>query len=470
MTQNQRTVGITDSTDYTDSTDLKSIQSVKSNNPCKSVIQTGYKQTEVGVIPDDWDVVDLKSVAINMVQGINTAIDKPEYVCSGIPMLKANNIIDQEVIFDGADQVSFKTYAGYSDRYRLKKNDFLFSNIGARLGTGSLLKVDLECTFAWNVLRIVPNTKKIVPQYLSSMINSPRISQGIINNQSGSGMGFVPKGMMEKVLFPLPPSKAEQEAIAEALSDTDALIESLEQLITKKRQIKQGAMQELLTGKRKAIDSGELIIDNGRPTGVLGDLFVYRPARGNNSAENFVTFLGMEDVSEQGHIIQQTVIPKHEVRKGLTYFERCDVLVAKITPCFENGKGAFLGDLSTRCGAGSTEFHVLRAKSDVDPLYVYYHTRMPEFRIKLEGEMIGTAGQKRVPIAAIVNYPLSIIHSKAEQTAIATILSDMDAEITTLETKLVKTRQLKQGMMHNLLTGRIRLTVESGKLRVESEA
>jgi type I restriction enzyme S subunit len=129
-------------------------------------VKKGYKQTEVGIIPDDWMVVELKAVVVDMLQGINTAIDKPEYVDSGIPMLKANNIIDQEVIFNGADHISPKTWAGYSDRFRLRKNDFLFSNIGARLGTGSLLKIDIECSFAWNVMRIVPNTKKIVPQYL----------------------------------------------------------------------------------------------------------------------------------------------------------------------------------------------------------------------------------------------------------------------------------------------------------------
>ena len=103
------------------------------------LIPPGYKQTEVGVIPEEWIVVELKAVVVDMLQGVNTAIDKPEYVVSGIPMLKANNIIDQEVLFDGADHISPKTYAGYSDRFKLRKNDFLFSNIGARLGTGSLL-------------------------------------------------------------------------------------------------------------------------------------------------------------------------------------------------------------------------------------------------------------------------------------------------------------------------------------------
>ncbi len=193
----------------------------------QQVIPEGYKQTEIGVIPEDWKVVQLKDIAIDMLQGINTAIDKPEYVDSGIPILKANNVIDQTVLLDNADQISFSSYGKYNNRYKINQNDFLFSNIGARLGTGSLWEFNVPATFAWNVMRIIPEQKKVFPKFLAQLINSPKQSEKIQSEQSGSGMGFIPKNTMKNVFLPLPKLE-EQTVIANALSDVDALLSELE--------------------------------------------------------------------------------------------------------------------------------------------------------------------------------------------------------------------------------------------------
>jgi type I restriction enzyme S subunit len=249
-----------------------------------------------------------------------------------------------------------------------------------------------------------------------------------------------------------PPQKTEQQSIATALSDTDTLISSLEKLIAKKRNLKQGAMQELLTGKRRLPGFGGAV-----EPGVLGEIFLPKPRRKQIANDELVVFLGMEDVAAGGGLLNQTVLVSKNVRSGLTPFERGDVLVAKITPCFENGKGAFLSDLKCEVGFGSTEFHVLRAMPGADAQYIYYHTMSAEFRRQLESEMIGTAGQKRVPIGAIANYPIPMKHSYAEQKAITKVLAEMDDEITALETQLHKFTFLKQAMMQVLLTGKIRL-------------
>ena len=116
-----------------------------------------------------------------------------------------------------------------------------------------------------------------------------------------------------------------------------------------------------------------------------------------------------------------------------------------------------MDNLLTEVGYGSTEFHVLRAKPIANARYIYYHTQSEFFRKKIELEMVGTAGQKRVPINAIEKHQLPVRHSLAEQTAIATVLSDMDAEIAILEQKRDKYKAVKQGMMQVLLTGKVRL-------------
>ncbi|MGI4886181.1 MAG: restriction endonuclease subunit S [Janthinobacterium lividum] len=202
----------------------------------------------------------------------------------------------------------------------------------------------------------------------------------------------------------------------------------------------------------------------------LGDLILTKPGKtGAAKPTEVVSFLGMEDVSEDGEILASHLLPLSSVKKGLTYFEKDDVLVAKITPCFENGKGANLELLKTNKGYGSTEFHVLRAKRDASAKYIFYHTQSVAFRKTLEGEMIGTAGQKRVPLAAIMKYLLPAAHSYAEQQAIAAALGEMDALLAAQRARLArlaKQRAVKQGLLQGLLSGKQRLPGFAGDWEV----
>ncbi len=195
------------------------------------------------------------------------------------------------------------------------------------------------------------------------------------------------------------------------------------------------------------MDNEKLRIENCQ----LGDLCQISPSRKPIGDDETVTFIGMEDVSGDGKIINHNLLPYSKTKNGLTHFEKNDVLVAKITPCFENGKGACLDNLKTEKGFGSTEFHILRVNNNSVPRYIFYHTQSEKFRRKLAAEMVGSAGQKRVSASAILNYQLSIVHSRSEQTAIATALNDADALITQLEKLIAKKRNIKQGAMQELL-------------------
>jgi len=297
-----------------------------------------------------------------------------------------------------------------------------------------------------NTTLFVKDFKGNNPLFISFLLRT-------IDYQSYSGKSGVPgvnRNDLHEISVSLPPLP-EQRAIATALSDVDALLTSLDKLIAKKRDIKQATMQQLLTSKTR------LPGFNGHGSAKLGDFFELNPTKTRLNDTDLVTFIRMEDISESGRIINQHCMPLSSIKKGFTFFERNDVLVAKITPCFENGKGACLDTLKTKSGFGSTEFHVLRAKKNAIPRYVFYQTQTVEFRQRLEAEMIGTAGQKRVPAQAIINYSLPVLHLIDEQAAIAAILSDMDAEIAALEQRRDKTRALKQGMMQELLTGKTRL-------------
>lgn len=199
----------------------------------------------------------------------------------------------------------------------------------------------------------------------------------------------------------------------------------------------------------------------------LGDLIEEKILKKSSSDNELITFVGMEDVSEDGKLINQNVMKFSELKNGLTYFERKDVLVAKITPCFENSKGACLDNLKTEKGYGSTEFHVLRSNSKSIPRYIYYITQLKRFRKQLEGQMIGTAGHRRVPMEAIKNFTLEILHPLPEQKAIAKVLSDVDELIESIEKLIRKKKQIKEGAMQELLTGKKRLPGFSGKWEVK---
>ncbi|TOP43681.1 restriction endonuclease, partial [Vibrio parahaemolyticus] len=118
-----------------------------------------------------------------------------------------------------------------------------------------------------------------------------------------------------------------------------------------------------------------------------------------------VSFVGMADVSESAKLMNTTNRLYGEVKKGFTSFQDNDVLVAKITPCFENGKGALVSNLTNGIGFGSTEFHVIRTKEQKGcPEFIHHITTTHNFRVKGEMNMTGTAGQKRVGKDFIASY------------------------------------------------------------------
>lgn len=180
-----------------------------------------------------------------------------------------------------------------------------------------------------------------------------------------------------------------------------------------------------------------------------------------------VSFISMGDVSESGEWITRQTRPLRSVASGFTAFEEGDVLVAKITPCLENGKGAHAQGLCNSIGFGSTEFHVLRAKIGVHPRFVFHVTQSRRFRQAAERQMVGSAGQQRVQSQFFEDFFVKDF-SHSEQRAIAQVLDTLDTAIRETEALIDKLKAVKQGLMHDLLTRGINA---NGQLRPpQSEA
>jgi type I restriction enzyme S subunit len=327
----------------------------------------------------------------------------------------------------------------------LSEGDLVFARTGASVGKSYLYdRWDGELVFAGFLICVRPDTEKLKPAFLKYFAQSSLYGNWVKVNSMRSGQPGINGREYASLPIPLPPTKAEQEAIAEVLSDADALIESLEQLIAKKRHLKQGAMQELLTGKKRLPGySGEW--EEKR----FADVAFPRRDRVDPRRTGVHEFcVELEHIeSASGVLLGSTSTGDQSSLKSV--FRPGDVLFGKLR--------AYLRKywLATRSGVCSTEIWVFVPNDRlITTDYLFQLIKTDRF-IEAASNAYGTH-MPRSDWNVVKNYelPLPLL---PEQAAIATILPDMDAEIAALEAKLAKARQIKQGMMQELLTGKTRL-------------
>ena len=301
-------------------------------------------------------------------------------------------------------------------------------------------------------MKLTPDPKKADSAFLFYLFSGSDLQRQIKNQSIGSSVPGFNLGRLRALRFRVP-ALHEQKAIAEALSDADALIESLEQLLTKKRQIKKGAMQELLTGKRR------LPGFNGKwEVKRLGELGGFLKGCGVSRDESVTGSLACVRYGElytthDGCIKRFHSWISREVAATATRLEQGDILFAGSGETKgEIGKcAAFVDDIEAYAGG---DIVILRSKK-ADPLFLGYYLNTGPINKQKASKGQGDA-VVHISAAALADIQC-VVPCVSEQTAVASTLSDMDTEIAALESKLVKARQIKQGMMQELLTGRIRL-------------
>ena len=388
------------------------------------VKENTMKQTEIGLLPEDWDVKKLYEVGVF---SKGKGISKSEANSGNIPAIrygelytKHHNVIRKFYSFINS-QVA-------SNSIKLKKGDILFAGSGEtkeEIGK-SVAFINDEETFVGGDIVILSPYKNCEPTFFGYLLNSKEIQKQKSANGQGDAVVHIYSSSLKDVKIPLPPLP-EQEAIAEALSDADAWIESLEQLIAKKRLIKQGAMQELLTPK----EDWE-VKKLGEVCSILNNLRI--PIKESSRIKGDTPYYGANGI--QGYI------------EGFTH-NGDYVLVA------EDGAND-LNNYPINYVSGkiwvNNHAHVLQGiLSILSTRFLSYLLKSIDFQNVLVG---GTRAKLNKSILEKIEFSFP---SLTEQTRIATILSDMDAELEALEGQLGKARKVKQGMMQELLTGRIRL-------------
>lgn len=416
----------------------------------KSVVQTtAYKQTEVGLIPEDWNVVEFQEVMDGFSSGQTPYRGKPEFYTGNIPWITSGEL-NYNVITDTKEKI---TPEGVQDANLkiIPKGTFLFAITGLEAaGTrGSCAVTGIEATTNQSCMALYPKKGLLITPYLYHFYVRYGNELAFKYCQGTKQQSFT-GGIAKKLPIIVPPTLEEQTAIATALSDADALISSLEKLIAKKRMIKQGAMQQLLQAK----EGWEVkkLEEIGKPYGGLSGK---SKADFDSGAYPYIPFM---------NIMSNPVIDTN-------YFDFVNINVGESQNSAQKGDLFFNGSSETPEEVGMCSVLLedvpnlylnsfcfgfrLNKDSKENGLYLSYFFRSSEGR-KLFYSMAQGATRYNLSKSNFNKLELKLPNPE-EQTRIATILSDMDAEIAALEAKLEKYRKVKLGMMQNLLTGKIRL-------------
>jgi type I restriction enzyme S subunit len=399
-------------------------------------VKPGYKQTEVGVIPEEWEVARIADVADVKTGPFGSALHERDYVHDGTPIITVEHLGEFGVMTINLPLVSD------ADRHRLRAysldvGDIVFSRVGSVDRNALIRETEAGWLFSGGLLRVRPSKNRAYSPYLSYQFHGESFKRRVRDVAVGQTMASLNTKILNnvKVVLPIP---SEQRAIAGVLSDMDALIGVLDRLISKKRDLKQAAMQQLLIGQTRLPGfHGEWEV---KPLGDLAEIVMGQSPSSshyNNKSDGLPLIQGNADIANR-----KTV--KRVFTTEITRHGRCgDILMSVRAPVGEISRAVF--DICLGRGVCAIRF----------PNNYLYHAliaKEPTWAKLSKGSTFDS-----VTSSDVKAFEIELPTDKKEQTAIAEVLSDMDAELAALTQRRDKTRALKQGMMQELLTGRIRL-------------
>ena len=458
--------------------------------------ETKFKQTEVGMIPNDWEVLPIKGLCTKVTDGSH---ESPKEVDNGYYMPSVKDMTDLGFCFSDCKQISENDYLKLErNGCRPEKDDVLIAKDGSILKYAFVMDDELPIVILSSIAILRPNKKKIDSHYFAHYFKKEDFVNKVLSDyKTGTGVPRIVLNNFKEIEIAYPKKIEEQQRVANALSDVDTLIANLEKLIAKKKNIKQGAMQQLLTGRKRLPGFAPDERTGSRPTDERR-----KECHSERSAKREVEESSGYKMTELGLIPNDWEVKTFgDVGKGFSagatpyrqvdrYYEgdikwvssgeldynviqetqeHISIEAVKATNLTLHPKNTFLMAITgleaagTRgrcailgCEATTNQSCLAIYESEYLSIPYLYH-----FYVKY-GDALAFAyaqGSKQQSFTAAIVKKLPIIlpSSKAEQTAIANVLSDMDSEISALETKLAKYRTLKTGMMQQLLTGKTRL-------------
>lgn len=431
-------------------------------------VRPGYKRTEVGVIPEGWEEKSFGHL-FEFRNGVNA--DKASYG-QGVPFINVLEPITYSHIYgpEITGQVTLRESVLVS--YAVRRGDVLFnrtSETQEEVGLAATYLGTERVVFGGFVIRGRPKDQSLDPIYSGYALRAQAIRSQIIPMGQGAIRANIGQHNLRLVVAHVPPPP-EQRAIGSALRDVGALVESLEGLIAKKRDLKQAAMQQLLTGQTRLpefdgrssrfhdSDFGEFPSDWKLMSLSQVSAFITKGSTpttyGFQWVNSGVPFLRSECVSERGLDLSESMFISQAAHRQLrrSEVEAGDIL---ITITGNVGRVIFLGD-----GFPSSNInqHIARIRivdEQTSASFVYHFLSQPAAR-KYYSQITTGQAYPQLSLTQVRDTLLPMPPHK-EQCAIAAVLTDMDAELVALEQRLAKTLNLKRAMMQELLTGKIRL-------------
>ena len=409
-------------------------------------LRPGYKQTEVGIIPEKWKVVPLSRTARRITRGASPRpIDSPLWFDeeSGVGWVRISDVTrSHRYLKETAQRLSD---AGIRNS-RFVRSGGLIMSICATVGRPIETRID-ACVHDGFVVFEQPQINQSFLYHVLVDLEQTWSRRG----QTGSQMNLN-TGLINRRLVAIPRTEAEQHAIATALSDVDALLGGLDRLIAKKRDLKQAAMQQLLTGQTRLPGFSAKWV--ARPLGQVGDI----KSGGTPSTTQahfwdggvpWCTPTDITGLRGRKHLIDTA----RTISKAGLQFSSAEVIPPRsliMTSRATIGECAInLVPVTTNQGFKSI---VTFAEIDVEFFYYLMTTQKTSLVALCAGSTFLEIGKKQLS-----DYMIKLPKDRVEQEAIAAVLADMDAELAALETRRDKTHDLKQAMMQELLTGRTRL-------------
>jgi len=390
----------------------------------------GYKQTELGVIPKDWDIITLGEI-FTFKNGLNKG---KEYFGFGTPIVNYMDVYKNSKLC--AHDLKGKVNLSKQEikAYEVKKGDVFFTRTSEtveEVGVASvMIDEPRDTVYSGFILRAHPKNEKLDDQFKRYCFSSNNIRKTIVSKATYTTRALTNGRILSGISMPLPPIP-EQRAIANTLSDADALITSQDQLIAKKRDLKQAAMQDLLTGKRRLPGF----------SGVWGvkrfdQVFKKQNAKNHQIQTREYCENGSHPVIDQG---KNAIVAYSDQSEKLFRPPQGGVIVFG-----DHTRIVKYADFDFLVGADGAQILTVEEKNSTK--FFYYQLCVKEIP--------NTGYNRHYKFLKEMSF---LVPTLPEQHAIAAVLSDMDTELNVSEQKRDKTKAIKQGMMQELLTGRIRL-------------
>jgi type I restriction enzyme S subunit len=427
-------------------------------------VKPGYKQTEMGVIPADWDVVTLGAIA-TIRDGTHQT---PRYVPVGIPFYSVEHVTGRD--FSNTKFISEEEHRFLTRSFKIEKGDVLMTRIGS-IGDCVLVDWDVEASFyvSLALLKIHGAYAPYVAAYSELPIFKKEVDLHSLPSATPKKINL---GLISNVRLALPSDPEEQKVIAGTLRDVDALLDKLNRLIAKKRDLRDGTKQELLAGRIRLPGFGKKD-------------FSYRQTEVGAIPEDWrVVALGKVCNFENGDRSSNYPSPSSFVESGIPFINAGHVADGKIdsaamdyiTPesyrrlgggkvvsgdilfCLRGSLGKF-GVVNDDFGEGAiaSSLVIVRPKStSLTREFLTYYFSSSLCRRMID-RWAGGAAQPNLGVQDLAQFLIAQPSTTSEEHAITDVLSDMDAELYALEARRDKTYDLKQAMMQELLTGKTRL-------------